>query len=112
MGCEGLTTLILPESMETIGASAFRDCVNLKSIVIPAGVTKLGDIAFKNCDLDLIVWTEENSYVWKYCDEEIIDTRPWDGSIYPRDGEEDTDDEDDETEEAEEDDADGILDSL
>ncbi|MBQ8418995.1 MAG: leucine-rich repeat domain-containing protein [Clostridia bacterium] len=41
-----LETLVLPETVTTIGTSAFGGCYNLKEIVLPAGVTEIGDGAF------------------------------------------------------------------
>ena len=88
---------IIPEGITVIENNAFEGEKDLKSIVIPASVTRIGNIAFKDCDLDLVVWTEEGSYAWIYCEEEIIDVLPWDGSKAPKD--EDDEDEDDTEEE-------------
>lgn len=44
-----LESVVLPDSITRIGASAFEDCTKLKSIEIPAGVTEIGDSAFRNC---------------------------------------------------------------
>ena len=40
---------IIPNSVTSIGDSAFFDCVSLTSIVIPDGVTGIGCCAFFNC---------------------------------------------------------------
>ena len=40
----------LPETLVTIGGSAFSDNYNLSEIVIPAGVTSIGNFAFANCE--------------------------------------------------------------
>ena len=42
----GLTSLELPESTKTIGASAFSGCTKLTSLVIPAGIKSIRDNAF------------------------------------------------------------------
>ncbi len=43
------TTVSLPESVETIGKSAFRSCANLTSIYIPNATNTIGDSAFIDC---------------------------------------------------------------
>lgn len=48
-GCSGLTTIIVPEGVISIGDSAFYGCSNLTSIIIPKSVTNIGDWAFYNC---------------------------------------------------------------
>lgn len=47
--CNVCQELLLPESLQSIGASAFEGMSALKSIVIPDAVTALGSSAFKNC---------------------------------------------------------------
>ncbi|MBO7456511.1 MAG: leucine-rich repeat protein, partial [Paludibacteraceae bacterium] len=44
-----LTSITIPNSVTTIGGSAFRDCSSLTSITIPSTVTTIGGSAFKNC---------------------------------------------------------------
>ncbi len=41
-----LETLVLPDTLVSIGTSAFAGCHNLKDIVLPAGVTMISDSAF------------------------------------------------------------------
>ncbi|MFI3299205.1 MAG: leucine-rich repeat protein [Rikenellaceae bacterium] len=45
-----VTSVKLPNSVTTIGSSAFWDCDALTSIEIPNSVTTIGDLAFWNCD--------------------------------------------------------------
>ena len=45
---KNLVSIRLPESLETIGESAFWGC-GLKSITIPNGVTQIENMAFSNC---------------------------------------------------------------
>ena len=47
--CSSLQSIVIPESVTSIGSSAFRDCSSLQSIVIPEGVTSIGDYAFLGC---------------------------------------------------------------
>ena len=47
---EGKTgSYIIPDSVTTIGDSAFKNCTNLTSITIPDSVTTIGNGAFENC---------------------------------------------------------------
>ena len=47
-GCSGLTSVTLPDSVTSIG-DLFRDCSSLISITIPNSVTSIGDDAFHGC---------------------------------------------------------------
>ncbi|MFI3240617.1 MAG: leucine-rich repeat protein [Bacteroidales bacterium] len=53
-GCTGITSVVLPESITSIGDFAFNKCSNLKSINLPSGVTALGKYAFGTCGLESI----------------------------------------------------------
>ena len=48
-GCDSLTSINIPNSVTTIGAGAFKDCVSLTSINIPNSVTTIGKGAFWGC---------------------------------------------------------------
>ena len=48
-GCSSLTSLTIPNSVTSIGSSAFSDCSSLTSITIPNSVTTVGDYAFYKC---------------------------------------------------------------
>ncbi len=48
-GCEGLTSVIIPNSVTSIGGSAFSWCHSLTSVTIPNSVTAIGDYAFSGC---------------------------------------------------------------
>lgn len=50
-GCSRLTEIIIPGSVTTIGSLAFANCCSLKSITIPDSVTDIGYAAFANCYL-------------------------------------------------------------
>ncbi len=47
--CSSLTAITIPESVTSIGDDAFRGCWNLTAITIPASVTSIGDYTFSNC---------------------------------------------------------------
>ena len=48
-GCDGLTALSLPDSLQRIGSYAFYDCENLQEIRIPDGVETIDPVAFGGC---------------------------------------------------------------
>ena len=47
--CTNLTSVMIPDSVTSIAASAFEKCSSLASIEIPCSVTSIGDSAFENC---------------------------------------------------------------
>lgn len=47
--CEALQTVNLGKGVKTISDYAFEECISLKSITIPDNVTAIGDCAFSNC---------------------------------------------------------------
>ncbi len=49
MGCGSLKSVILPDSVKSIGDYAFEDCTSLEAVEIPAGVTSLGKALFGGC---------------------------------------------------------------
>lgn len=48
-GCNGLTSINIPESVTSIGENAFNNCLNIVSISIPQSVTYIGNGAFSYC---------------------------------------------------------------
>jgi len=48
-GFGNLTSVTLPNTLETIGTKSFASCINLESVVIPDGVVSIGGAAFSNC---------------------------------------------------------------
>ena len=49
VGCTGLTSITIPNSVTSIGGGAFYGCTGLTSITIPNSVTSIGDDAFSGC---------------------------------------------------------------
>ena len=73
-GCKNTT---IPNSVETIGDSAFASCSSLTSITIPDGVTSIGDYAFLQCSgLTSITIPDEvtsiSSLAFFYCSADLI----------------------------------------
>ncbi len=48
-GCRGLTSVTIPNSVTTIGKSAFSGCSGLTSVTIPNSVTTIGRETFQKC---------------------------------------------------------------
>ena len=48
--CHSLTSVTIPGSVTRIGESAFEDCDSLTSVTIPDSVTSIGESAFEYCD--------------------------------------------------------------
>ena len=49
-GCFELTSVVIPNSVETIGEQAFQGCTGLTSVTIGRGVTTIGAKAFNYCN--------------------------------------------------------------
>ena len=49
LGCSGLTSITIPNSVTSIGEWVFSDCSSLTSITIPNSVTSIGNVAFSGC---------------------------------------------------------------
>ena len=48
-GCTGLAIINIPDSVVSIGDNAFEGCIGLTSVTIPDGVTEIGYWAFWKC---------------------------------------------------------------
>ena len=48
--CQNLNEITIPDGVTSIGESAFHSCMFLNSITIPDSVTTIGESAFRNCD--------------------------------------------------------------
>ncbi|MBQ5656102.1 MAG: leucine-rich repeat domain-containing protein, partial [Bacteroidaceae bacterium] len=58
--CISLVHVVIPDKVTTIGPKAFQRCNALKSVTIGKGVTQIGDNAFKNCEtLKTLTWLAE-----------------------------------------------------
>ena len=49
MYCDGLTSVIIPDSITSIGTYAFSNCDSLTSVTIGSGVQSIGSSAFAYC---------------------------------------------------------------
>jgi hypothetical protein len=59
-----LTSIAIPTSVKSIEYSAFRDCKNLTSISIPTNVMSIGNIAFAGCDSLTSIVVESGNTVY------------------------------------------------
>lgn len=57
-GCEELTSVIIPNSVTSIGSSAFTGCSNLTSITLPNSIETIEDYTFNNSGLTSIIIPE------------------------------------------------------
>ncbi len=60
-GCDHLKEITIPEGVVTIGAYAFEGCKSVDSLVIPKTVTTIGSSAFQGCTLLESVTMQENN---------------------------------------------------
>lgn len=79
-GCEKLTTIVLPDSVRTIGNAAFNSCKKLTSFTVSENVISIGVEAFKGCTLLENVTFEETDG-WKCGDDAVLSTDLADSSI-------------------------------
>ena len=63
--CTSLTSVVIPDSVTSIGYSAFQNCSSLTSATLPANLTSIGDYAFQNCSS--LTELKFNNYkdIWK-----------------------------------------------
>lgn len=71
-GLDGITNLVLPDSVTTIGAYAFANTPQLQEMVIPDSVTTIGAYAFERSGIRRVQLpaglTQIPSYMFYYCD--------------------------------------------
>ena len=60
-GCSGLTSIIIPNSVTIIYVATFAGCTSLASVVIPSSVTTIEGDAFDGCDsITELIWNAPN----------------------------------------------------
>ncbi len=48
---KNISKAVLPDTVKSIGTSAFSNCMSLESINLPSGLEEIGSLAFYGCDL-------------------------------------------------------------
>ena len=62
-----ITSIVIPNSVNYIGSSAFEGCSSLKSIVLPSNIEELKIFTFKNCSsLKSVVLPKKITRIWSY----------------------------------------------
>ena len=64
--CSHLTSIIIPESVTSIGESSLEDCLSLASIEIPKGVTSIESWAFSKCSFTSVTIPEGVTSIERY----------------------------------------------
>ena len=59
-----MTSVVIPDSVTTIGGLAFYYCSSLTSVVIPDSVTSIGSSAFENCTSWMNVYYKGTAEEW------------------------------------------------
>ncbi|MBQ7111852.1 MAG: leucine-rich repeat domain-containing protein, partial [Thermoguttaceae bacterium] len=67
--CRSLTSVKIPASVKKIGVRAFNNCDSLTSVEIPASVEKIDGQAFEGCSADLTLYGAAGSVAEKYAAE-------------------------------------------
>ena len=79
---DNITSVVIPNSVKSIGGYAFGNCTSLTSIVIPSSVTSIGYMAFANCTSLTIICEASSkpsgwdSY-WDFCNTYYIIPIVW-----------------------------------
>ena len=60
-GCSSLTSVTIPDSVTSIGKWAFSECKSLTSVTIPGSVTSIGVGAFASCTSLTGIWVAEGN---------------------------------------------------
>ena len=77
-GCTSLTTITIPDSVTSIGGFAFKGCTSLTSITIPDSVTNINNYAFSNCrNLKSITFSNNLKEIGEGAFENCVNLRDW-----------------------------------
>lgn len=70
-GCKGLTSIVIPEGITSIGSMAFKDCDQITTVSIANSVTQIGSQAFSGVSINCnsIFWDEN---ILRIVDDELL----------------------------------------
>ena len=71
-GCEGLTSIEIPNTVQVLGDQAFYGCTHLGNVRIPDSVTKIGTEIFKNCGSAVTIICESGSEAERYANSNYV----------------------------------------
>lgn len=63
----GITSMTIPDGVQTIGGGAFDGCTGLTAVTIPASVQEIGTNAFRGCP-NLMIYCYPDSYAIEYAE--------------------------------------------
>ena len=67
-GCSSLTSLDIPNNVQTIGKNAFRNCSSIESVIIGKSVASIGENAFANCNsINSVTWNAKHCSSFGIC---------------------------------------------
>ena len=72
-GCSDLTSVTIPSSVTSIGSYAFSDCSTLTSITIPNSVTSIGHHVFNGCVLPKDKFINNSAYTSNHWGVTLVD---------------------------------------
>ena len=61
-----VVSVVLPQTVETVGWFSFYQCKNLKKIVLPSKISNIGYASFDGCPSTLCLYVTEGSYAEQY----------------------------------------------
>lgn len=69
--------VILPNTVESIGWSAFKQCTAVSEVYIPASVSYIGNAAFDGCSEELTIFSEAGSYAQTFAQDKGYTWKEW-----------------------------------
>lgn len=64
VGSDKVIDVVIPEGIEFIGKSAYRNCRNLQSLTLPKTLSEINDEAFKGCDRLVSIFYDGSTVDW------------------------------------------------
>ena len=61
----GIKEIVLPDTVKSIGSSAFKSCADLQTVNIPASLAEVGEFAFTNCQNLKELTGGNDVFTWK-----------------------------------------------